>query len=92
MWQKIPWFSLTAVRVHNKFESKPEIGIFGIINRLSYHKFNPTNEKSENFDSEIEKFDQKSQTNLVGSNKLDSFTLLISPGCDTSIFTYNNNN
>lgn len=36
----------------------------------------------------MERFDQKPQTNLVGNNKLYSFTLLISPGCDASTFTY----
>ena len=93
MCQKIHRFSLTAVRVHNKFEKvrtflKPDIGIFGTINRLSHHNFNPTNGKSENSDSDMERFDQKPRTNLVGNNKLDSFTLLISPGCDAGTFTY----
>ena len=44
--------------------------------KISHHDSDPTIQKSEEFDSEMQTFDQKSQTNLVRNNMLDRFTLL----------------
>ena len=44
--------------------------------KISHHDSGPTIQKGEEFDSETQTFDQKSQTNLVRNNMLDRFTLL----------------
>ena len=44
--------------------------------KISHHDSGPTIQKCEEFDSEMQTFDQKSQTNLVRNNMLDRFTLL----------------
>ena len=44
--------------------------------KISHHDSGPTIQKDEEFDSEMQTFDQKSQTNLVRNNMLDRFTLL----------------
>ena len=43
------------------------------------------NENSRKFNSEIQKFDRKSQTKNMGNYKLDRFIFLNSTSCDTSI-------
>ena len=43
---------------------------------ISRHDAGPTSQKDEDFDSETQKFDQKSQTNLTRNNVLERFTLL----------------
>ena len=55
--------------------------------KISHHDSDPTIQKGEEFDSEMQTFDQKSQTNLVRNNMLDRFTLLSGPGFETKIFT-----
>ena len=87
-------FSLTAVGVHNRSEKtstvgNPEIRILGAGNGLSQHDSNFANAKSKSFNSEMQKFDGKSQTNVVRNYKLDRFTELNSTSCDTSIFSSN---
>ena len=88
------YFSLTAIGVHSKSEKirsvgNPETRIFGPGNRLSQDGSNFTNRKNKKFNSEMQKFDGKSQTNIVGNYKLDRFTLLNNTSCDASIFTNN---
>ena len=85
-------FSLTATGVHNKSEKvstvgNPETSILGPGNRLSQHDSNLANGKSKKFNSEMQKLDGKSQTNVVGNYKLYRFTLLNSTSGDASIFT-----
>ena len=88
-------FSLTATGVHNKYEKistsgNPEIRIIEPGNRLSQHGSKFANGKSKNFNSEMQKLDGKSQTNVVGDYKLDRFALHNSTSSDSSILANNN--
>ena len=88
-------FSLTATGVHNKYEKistsgNPEIRIIEPGNRLSQHGSKFANGKSKNFNSEMQKLDGKSQTNVVGDYKLDRFALRNSTSSDASIFANKN--
>ena len=85
-------FSLTATGAHNKSENistvgKPETRFLGPGNRFSQHDSNFANGKSKKFNSEMQRLDGKSQTNVVGNYKLDRFILLNSKSGDGSIFT-----
>ena len=85
-------FFLTAIGVHNKSEkistvSNPGTGTLGLRNRLSQQGSNFGNWKSKTFNSEILKFDEKFQTNVVENYKLYRFTFLNSTSCNTGIFT-----
>ena len=85
-------FLLQQLGFHNKSEKistvgNPETRILGPGNRLSQHGSNFANGKSKKFNSEMQKPDGKSQTNVVGNYKLDRFTLRNSTRSDASIFT-----
>ena len=86
-------FSLAATGVHNKSEKistvgNPETRILEPGNRLSQHDSNFANGKSKKFNSEMLKLDVKSQANVVGNYKLDTFTLINSTSGDASILRY----
>ena len=85
-------FSLAGTGVHNKSEKistvgNPDTRILEPGNRLSQHDSNFANGISKKFISEMQKLDGKSQANVVGNYKLDTFTLINSTSGDASIFT-----
>ena len=65
----------------------PENRIIGSGNRLNKHDSNFANGKSKKFNSEMQKLDGKSQTNVWRNYKLDRFPLLNSTSSNASIFT-----
>ena len=47
--------------------------------------------KNKKFNSEMQKYDGKFQTNIVENYQIDRFTLLITTSCDAEIFTKKDN-
>ena len=85
-------FPLTVTGVYNKSEKistigKTETRILEPGNRLSQHDSTFANGKRKKFNSQMQKFDGKSQTVVVGNYKLDRLTLLNNTSSNASIFT-----